>query len=89
MDATLQFENCVMTTTHVFEFFLLSRISLHKMRYHLKQFCLCLQTADFGLAEIHENEVRMSLVCGTPGYCGKYLTCDCAVHFYSRNQNDY
>ena len=28
-------------------------------------------SADFGLSKIASNDVQMSTVCGTPGYCGE------------------
>ena len=35
-------------------------------------FCILISTsADFGLSKIASNDVQMSTVCGTPGYCGK------------------
>ena len=40
------------------------------MQFWLEDYCFV--AADFGLAEIYQNEVRMNLVCGTPGYCGKH-----------------
>lgn len=31
-------------------------------------------TADFGLSKIIDDQVTMKTVCGTPGYCGEWIT---------------